>query len=59
MTVTTLMEVLIRIYISISSLIHLMVIMYAGAPTDGFAALWRRDFPLMKNMGANTLRMYP
>eukprot|EP00026_Physarum_polycephalum_P003470 Phypoly_transcript_03482.p1 GENE.Phypoly_transcript_03482~~Phypoly_transcript_03482.p1 ORF type:complete len:768 (+),score=86.79 Phypoly_transcript_03482:78-2381(+) len=28
------------------------------APADGFAALWRRDFPLIKSMGANTLRLY-
>jgi hypothetical protein len=28
------------------------------APEDGFAALWRRDFPVIKAMGANTLRIY-
>eukprot|EP00026_Physarum_polycephalum_P003205 Phypoly_transcript_03215.p1 GENE.Phypoly_transcript_03215~~Phypoly_transcript_03215.p1 ORF type:complete len:531 (+),score=37.96 Phypoly_transcript_03215:28-1620(+) len=27
-------------------------------PSDGFAALWRRDFPLIQQMGVNTLRLY-
>jgi hypothetical protein len=27
-------------------------------PTDGFTRLWQRDFPLIKQMGVNTLRLY-
>lgn len=27
-------------------------------PNDGFAALWRRDFPAIRDMGVNTLRLY-
>lgn len=29
------------------------------APGNGFKALWERDFPLIQQLGANTLRIYP